>query len=200
MICRSCQYSLFELATGPCPECGRPFDPADPSTFETRRRGQQALLGLGLAVVIGIVMITAFWFAQTPDYGFFRHAAFWTLFGSGLVVGSVTAILAAANRSWLGRVPLLLVGILSVWIGLFLGSDKFYRVWQSMPNPASEAFADTAPIGALLLGWMPGMLVVGSVFGLSFLLLGWCRRRARSKSMLRSNQGDVSRSPISDLV
>ena len=179
MFCSSCQYDLTGLGTGCCPECGRPFDPADPTTFETRRRGLQAILGVGLALVIGIAAILGFWAALMPDYGYSRHAAFLTIFGIGLLAGVVTATLAAWNRSWLARIPLLVVGIIGVWLGLFLGSDHSFRVWQSMPNPPDEAFADTAPIGALLLGWLPGSIVVGIVFGLSCLVLAWRRRRRR---------------------
>ncbi len=31
--CIQCEYSLFGLETHRCPECGRPFDPADAKTF-----------------------------------------------------------------------------------------------------------------------------------------------------------------------
>ncbi|MHC5002063.1 MAG: hypothetical protein ACYTJ0_02975 [Planctomycetota bacterium] len=179
MYCRSCQYDLTGLDTGRCPECGRPFDPSDPTTFETRRRGLQALLGIGLAAAIAVAVILGFRAAFIPDYGHSRHAAFLTVFGIGLVAGVATAILAARNRSWLGRSPLLLVGIVSVWLGLFLGSDKGFRVWQSMPDPPDEAFADTAPMGALLIGWFPGAIVVGGIFGLSCLVLEWRRRHRR---------------------
>ncbi len=34
--CRGCFYILENLPAGRCPECGRPFDPADPATV-TRR-------------------------------------------------------------------------------------------------------------------------------------------------------------------
>ena len=177
MYCRSCQYDLNGLGTGRCPECGHPFDPADPTTFETRRRGLQAILGVGLALAIGIAVILGFWVSLMPDYGYSRHAAFLTIFGIGLLAGVVAATLAARNRSWLGRIPLLLAGIIGVWLGLFLGSDHAFRVWQSMPDPPDEAFADTGPIGALLIGWLPGAIIVGVVFGLARLLLAWRRRR-----------------------
>lgn len=181
MYCPSCQYDLSRIDSRRCPECGRPFNPADPTTFDARRRGSQAILGIGLALVIGSAVILGFWAAWKPNYGYSRHAAFLTMFGIGLFAAIATAILAGRNRSWLGRVPLLLVGILSVWLGLFLGSEKGFRVWQSMPNPPDEAFADTAPMGALLLGWLPGAVIVGAVFGLSRLVFGLYRRSGRPK-------------------
>ncbi len=33
--CIACDYGLTGLPAGTCPECGRPFDPIDPSTFTT---------------------------------------------------------------------------------------------------------------------------------------------------------------------
>ncbi|MEX2218101.1 MAG: hypothetical protein WD749_05015 [Phycisphaerales bacterium] len=60
MRCLRCNYPLLDLATTLCPECGRPFDPADPETWDdgdTRKlrahiRFRRALLILtGLAVL-----------------------------------------------------------------------------------------------------------------------------------------------------
>lgn len=176
MYCRACQYELASLRDTVCPECGRPFDPSDPRTFARRRRGPQALIGWGLALAIGVAMILAFRVALIPDYGYSRHAAFLTIFGIGLCLGVAAAVLAACNRSWWGRVPLLLIGILCVWLGLFLGSDHGFRVWQSMPDPPDEAFADTAPLGALLAGWLPGAILVGVAFAAALLTNGMLRR------------------------
>ena len=36
MYCHRCGYSLAHLPTNRCPECGEPFDPADPATFAGR--------------------------------------------------------------------------------------------------------------------------------------------------------------------
>lgn len=33
MICRDCAYPLTGLPAGPCPECGRIFDPSRPETY-----------------------------------------------------------------------------------------------------------------------------------------------------------------------
>jgi hypothetical protein len=33
--CRQCQYFLDGLTENRCPECGTPFEPGDPSTFQT---------------------------------------------------------------------------------------------------------------------------------------------------------------------
>ena len=180
MFCRSCRYRLDELAAGRCPECGLPFDPADPSTFADWRRWPQAAIGFGAAIGILLLAIIGFWATLQPLYGYSQTAAFFTVAGVGLLAGITTAVLAGWNRWWLGQVPLLLVGILCSWVGLFLGSDHGYRVWQSGPNPPDEAFADTAPIGFLLAGWVPGGVFVGVVFASALLFFRWQRRRRRA--------------------
>ena len=37
MFCRDCKYPIRGLERSRCPECGRPFQPSDPSTFLARR-------------------------------------------------------------------------------------------------------------------------------------------------------------------
>jgi hypothetical protein len=50
------------------------------------------------------------------------------------------------------------------------------RVWQSMPKSPAEAYADTSAILPLLVGWIPGSLIVGVAFGLALLTL-WLYQR-----------------------
>ncbi|MBK9188234.1 MAG: hypothetical protein IPM33_04685 [Phycisphaerales bacterium] len=136
---------------------------------------------MGLAFVIGVATFLGFLAALIRDYGGSHDAAFDAFSGIGYFAGVAGAVLAAWNRSWLGRIPLLFVGIVCVWIGLFLANEMMYRVWQSTPNPPDEAYADTAPLGALVFGWLPSTIVVGVVYGCASLAFWgsrrWLRRR-----------------------
>ena len=48
-FCLQCGYDLFGLEAGACPECGRRFDPTDPSSYRFAPR--QRVRSLVLAVV-----------------------------------------------------------------------------------------------------------------------------------------------------
>ncbi len=54
--CLGCGYILDGLPENRCPECGQPFDPADPSSFLSQRfSGRPYLLGIILCVA-GVVL------------------------------------------------------------------------------------------------------------------------------------------------
>lgn len=63
MRCKTCHYSLTNLKEHRCPECGRAFRPADPSTWESdsvevgRRRMTWVLLVA--VIVIALFLIAA---------------------------------------------------------------------------------------------------------------------------------------------
>lgn len=167
IYCRDCDYDLASLEAGACPECGRAFDPATPRSFARRPRGgtlRWFLIGLGAATLLLVTTVLAWSLAYRFDYGTDRFLALFVLLGIGLTASLLAAVLAAWNRSWWGRLPILGVGILGTWIGLLVSSDLYFRVWQAMPNPPDEAYADSGPAGALLFGWMPGILVMVVLF------------------------------------
>lgn len=47
MFCRKCGYALHGLSKNRCPECGLPFDPADPTSFVSAT-ARKASPGAGL--------------------------------------------------------------------------------------------------------------------------------------------------------
>ena len=107
------------------------------------------------------------------------HASLLLYGGSALLV-VLGLILVARWRFglWVQLVAVAL-GILLLWAGLFFGAELGYRSWQSMPDPPDEAFADTAPIGFFLAGWLPaGVLTIGW-WGL-LMLIGNTRRQLRT--------------------
>ena len=60
--CLGCDYSLRGLIDPRCPECGRPFDPADPDSFRTpgflpRLRRRLKLPSASVGVWIGIALL-----------------------------------------------------------------------------------------------------------------------------------------------
>ena len=63
MRCLRCHYPLTMLAAHACPECGRPFDPDDPRTFdeppERPRWGTSLGHGIGWGLMIGLFVMTA---------------------------------------------------------------------------------------------------------------------------------------------
>src|SRR5688500_5521773 len=45
MFCKGCKYNLIELSDPRCPECGREFNAADPSTFDQHPRMHRRWIG-----------------------------------------------------------------------------------------------------------------------------------------------------------
>src|SRR5262245_46940874 len=66
MHCLTCHYDLSHLTEHRCPECGRTFDPSDPSTFFSRQsRSRRKRI---LAILIGITYVLSFIWSFTWIY------------------------------------------------------------------------------------------------------------------------------------
>jgi hypothetical protein len=192
MLCITCDYALSASGMSRCPEYGRAFSPDDSTSFETRRRSTQAIVGIAFTLGLGALAAAVLRWSWDWPYGDSHHAAFGSIFCAGAALVVAAAVLAARTRSWLGRIPLLCVGTLCICAALFLASDKYYRVWQSSPDPPREAFADTGPLGALLFGWLPALLLVSTVFAFALLAFFWGRRRMQ-RSTSRTATSSASR-------
>ena len=98
------------------------------------------------------------------------HTYFYPIFGAGALVALLLSLIAGWRRGCIVPLICLPLGVFGFWAGLFFGADIGYQQWQSMPDPPDEAFADTAPLGALLIGWLPGSVFCGIVFGVTRLI------------------------------
>jgi hypothetical protein len=178
VYCQSCRHNLSGLATESCPECARPFDPADSTTFDVRGRPSRSrhllalAIGVGGAAAVGTASAFGFHLASNANDANSPQDALHTFLWIGFAGSFATALISALSRSWLAWIPLLAMGIVCFWASLVLGADRYYRVWQSIPNPTVEAYADSDPLFILVLGWIPAMIVELVLFGTCLL---WCR-------------------------
>jgi len=63
MYCRQCSYPLLGTPPGPCPECGRLFDPGNPDSYLALEPGPIARrrLRLMVAVAVGSTLFLLYW-------------------------------------------------------------------------------------------------------------------------------------------
>ncbi|MCA9135277.1 MAG: hypothetical protein KDB00_00925 [Planctomycetales bacterium] len=93
------------------------------------------------------------------------HEVFLPIFLIGLLIAGVLSLVAGTRSGCLVPGLLVVSGVVVFWVALFAGSDMGYRAWQSMPDPPDEAFSDASAMGALVLGWFPGLVLCLAVFG-----------------------------------
>lgn len=138
--CLECYYTLYGLENPRCPECGRPFDLADPTTYTTRPpfvRWQLWLPGFVLAVISGLVVTLL-------------------LLATGVVGAALTLAVPFSVGSLLGyrcrvgRVALVLLAICAV----------FAIILSLVTASASGVFCGL--VAAVVWG---GPAMVGSFFG-----------------------------------
>jgi rRNA maturation protein Nop10 len=121
--CLNCGYVLLGLPEGQCPECGRPFDPAEPATFSTKPlfvRWRFWLPGVALAAFGGLILYVlllaiAGWGVATSLVAPFCVGA---IVGYGAKVGPLVLIVLALGV--LGGVVMGLYGL--GFLGVFCGT------------------------------------------------------------------------------
>ncbi|MCA9266709.1 MAG: hypothetical protein KDA60_22780 [Planctomycetales bacterium] len=92
------------------------------------------------------------------------HEIFIPIFLLGCLIAGILSAFAGIKSGCLLPGLFLLVGVVIVWVAIFVGSDMGYRAWQSIPDPPDEAFSDASVLGALILGWLPGLMFCSLVF------------------------------------
>ncbi len=97
---------------------------------------------------------------------------FLPIFLVGCAIAACVSFVAARKPGFAIPGKFFGIGVLTFWAALFVASDTGYRAWQSIPNPPPEAFSDSGPAGALILGWVPGCIFCGLIFGLVRLIGG----------------------------
>ena len=190
MFCRTCSYDLKSLVASACPECGRPFDTGNPSTYDSRPRGQRLLIRVAASLAISVLAfgttVAGVWLASGLKFGSFETTVL-TYVSLGAACALITAIAAACIPSWIARAILLLGGVLSMWVTFILGIDQGYRVWQSQPDAPDEAYADGgASIGAIFVGWMPSGVWWLASFVVALLVVRALRRRSNARRAAQS--------------
>lgn len=119
--CLKCHYSLTGLRIGRCPECGREFDPADPTTFgptKSRRIGLiisiiQLATGAFLLALLFHFLAVSLDTSIHPDHGV--ASADWG-FSFKLIAAAYLAF-----TTWLWFAPLIILAYLIVLLFMRLG-------------------------------------------------------------------------------
>lgn len=177
--CLNCDYPLRGLATTICPECGRPFDPNDPSTFThpSRRtsllnKKTTLLLAISDCLVIGLTFVTvphhpetAIWLS-IPVAGALGVMLVSARGKGPLAVGGLTASIAAA-----GLTGWFCLSWIFDWGGTATGSST-----------AGLAFI-FLPIGAIVFGAAAG--IVGVIVAAIVRQTRWKRRSDSSDPHIR---------------
>lgn len=157
--CLTCDYSLTSLPEPRCPECGRPFDPADPHTVNLTGRPFPALarfLAKPVGLPLYLLALTAFtwplWEYRKPNNNFsapLLGVLLWLIVIVACVAKFLTRIsihhaYARPNAEYrLGRYRGL--GILALWVlYVLIPADLLVRAAFHLSRPGLERLAHDA--------------------------------------------------------
>jgi hypothetical protein len=198
-LCWECGYSLRGLEANRCPECGRPFDPGDPTTMNMGREvGWLAAWlmrppGWPLYLLTCAAVLVSLWACVVPT----RRGAFSDILGSLLLVpprlwwqrtrAFWMDFDSPHGRFWLGAA--LWIAVILIWIVRRVGREMAVR---RVSNQKAAPFA-----------YWRRWLVVPVIFGLTVLT---CMTRLPayagfwvSKPWLERAAGDAQASPAQGL-
>src|SRR5215207_7908717 len=107
-LCLGCNYPLWGLPTPRCPECGREFDPLDPTTMIMGRaltplaRWALGPLRWPVNVMSWLAIGYALWMARLPGGQIRNSSSLWILVALGLfwLAWPVIRVTIAKNRGW----------------------------------------------------------------------------------------------------
>ena len=109
-----------------------------------------------------------------------RFTAFNLIFFPAAGGAATLAAWGAWRRGWALPLVCTLGGVLLFWGGLMAAVGKYFSIWQSSADPPDEAFSDGASlVFVLLVGWVPGVVLIGTSFAVSRWLY---LRRTRGES------------------
>src|SRR5688572_8901282 len=107
-LCLDCGYALHGLPTPRCPECGREFDPLDPTTMNMGRElSELAKWVLGpvrwpVSLMSWAAIAIALWYARLPGGQIANSSSIWILSSLGVLwlAWPVVRWIAARKYGW----------------------------------------------------------------------------------------------------
>lgn len=136
--CLGCRYVLDWLPENRCPECGRRFDPEDPTTFISGHQTirHPLLFALTLVNPVATCLVLAYW----PEYSYWDFRKY--------------AYLVAKETALLGSVLTMLV-----WAVLYyLGGKEYYFGIKQRRNTSARLGFYVSVAGALFCFMSPSGL------------------------------------------
>lgn len=180
MYCRNCSFPLPPDDAGQCPRCGTWFHLDDDLSYKIRLSAVDRLrglkIGLPFTIIMGVIAGVTLLATTQLAFGSKEAALLWHL-GVAAVFSGGGAVYAAWSQSLAVRALLVPGCICYFWLAFVAGVGAWFYTWQSGPNPPDEAFNDTGALGAVIVGWVPAVLVVGSFYGLTAVVVQALRRR-----------------------
>lgn len=124
--------------------------------------------GITMMFIIGGIGLSALIVMMGMSFGS-KEAAMLSHLVLGVVLGGGGAAYAAWNRSLISQIVLAMECAVFVWAAFVGGVGAWFTTWQAMPNAPDDAFNDTGILGAVLIGWIPAVILVGDGFCLGRL-------------------------------